>query len=222
MGRSGNNNFDGNIFSKTVGFNTPNPFEAASNSFTRQNLTPPTKRLNGYDSTILNKTNFDQTQEPELNINYRVKEKETALKDLDEKIKFSETYGTANESLSLKAKRQRIMQELDTLKRQQAYPTNISNSDKFLYEQFKQKMPVLYKINDFISRNILAKVSKKINSIVTLNDSLEQLADISKSVDELVDMNIPYGEKSENYEKLAHYISRANAIHSKISKSLRK
>ena len=83
-------------------------------------------------------------------------------------------------------------------------------------------MPVLYKIQEFISRHILAKVSKKINSIVTLNDSLEQLSDISRSVDELIDLNVPYGEKIQNYEKLTEYLNRANSIHSKISKSLRK
>ena len=83
-------------------------------------------------------------------------------------------------------------------------------------------MPVLYKINNFISRRILAKVSKKINSVVALSDSLEQLSDISKSVDELVGMNIPYGEKVQNYEKLTQYLSQANAIHTKISKTLRK
>ena len=83
-------------------------------------------------------------------------------------------------------------------------------------------MPVLYKVQNFISRNLLAKISKKVNSVVALSDSLEQLSNISKSVDELIDMNIPYGERVQNYEKLTQYLSKANSIHSKISQSLRK
>jgi hypothetical protein len=68
----------------------------------------------------------------------------------------------------------------------------------------------------------LARLSKKIKSVVTLTDSLEQLSEINKSVDELIEMNVPYGEKSKNYEKLTSYLSQANQIHSKISKSLGK
>lgn len=55
-----------------------------------------------------------------------------------------------------------------------------------------------------------------------MSDSLEQLSEISKSVDDLVDMNVPYGEKVQNYEKLTEYLNQANMIHSKISKSLGK
>ena len=66
------------------------------------------------------------------------------------------------------------------------------------------------------------KISKKVNSVVTLSDSLEQLSQISKSVDELVDMNVPYGEKVQNYEKLTEYLNQANMIHSKITKSMGK
>ena len=155
-------------------------------------------------------------------MDFRIKEKESILKELDEKIKLSDNYGNQGESLSLKAKRQRINQELNTLKKQQIFGSQSLTNDKFSRETLKNKLPILYKINNFVSRHILSKVSKKINSVVALSDSLEQLSDISKSVDELVGMNIPYGEKVQNYEKLTTYLSQANAIHSKISKTLRK
>lgn len=223
MSGSENNKLNNNIFSQGFGFKSVNPFDAASVSFT-QNLNPekPHKRLNGYDSTILNKANFDQVQEPDLSMDFRIKEKESILKELDEKIKLSDNYGNQGESLSLKAKRQRINQELNTLKKQQIFGSQSLTNDKFSRETLKNRLPILYKINNFVSRHILSKVSKKINSVVALSDSLEQLSDISKSVDELVGMNIPYGEKVQNYEKLTTYLSQANAIHSKISKTLRK
>lgn len=183
----------------------------------------PVNRLNGYDSTILNKANFDDSQEQELSLDYKIKEKEAVLKELDDKIKLADNYGTQNESLGLKAKKQRISQELASLK-QQAYGNMkpAGQKDAVYHSTFKDKMPLIYKMHDFVSRNVLAKVSKKVRSVVTLSDSLEQLSEISRNIDELTDLNIPYGERVQNYEKLTEYLNKANVIHSKISKSMRK
>lgn len=225
---SNNNKIGGNIFSQKYNFSEVNPFSA---DFNPQEVKPtqnttatnPIKRLNGYDSAILNKTKYDEAETEDLSLEYRIKEKESIIKDLDSKIKVADNYGTQNEALGLKAKKQRITEELNTLRKQQMYGGRVLGEKSQAYhESFKQKMPIIYKIQSFISRRILAKVSKKVNSVVTLSDSLEQLSEISKSVDDLVDMNVPYGEKVQNYEKLTEYLNQANMIHSKISKSLGK
>lgn len=224
-----NNQINGNIFSQKYNFSDVNPF---SGNFTpaesidhtvSKAATNPIKRLNGYDSAILNKTNFEEADVEELSIDYRIKEKESIIKDLDAKIKVADNYGTQNEALGLKAKRQRVLQELDTLRKQQLYGGRVLGEKKpQFHESFKQKMPVIYKIQSFLSRQVLARISKKVNSVVTLSDSLEQLSEISRSVDELIDMNVPYGEKVQNYEKLTEYLNQANMIHAKISKSIGK
>lgn len=230
MESSGNKNqVNGNIFSQKYNFSAVNPFD---NGFepskpapepANKSATNPIKRLNGYDSAILNKTKYDEAESEDLSIEYRIKEKESIIKDLDSKIKTADIYGTQNEALGLKAKRQRILQELDTLRKQQMYGGRVLGEKKQLtHNTFKEKMPVIYKVQEFVSRQILARVSKKINSVVTLTDSLEQLSEISKSVDELIDINVPYGEKVQNYEKLTEYLNQANIIHSKITKSLGK
>lgn len=225
---SNNNKIGGNIFSQKYNFSEVNPFSA---DFNPQEVKPtqnttatnPIKRLNGYDSAILNKTKYDEAETEDLSLEYRIKEKESIIKDLDSKIKVADNYRTQNEALGLKAKKQRITEELNTLRKQQMYGGRVLGEKSQAYhESFKQKMPIIYKIQSFISRQILAKVSKKVNSVVTLSDSLEQLSEISKSVDDLVDMNVPYGEKVQNYEKLTEYLNQANMIHSKISKSLGK
>ena len=220
---------NGNIFSQKYNFSAVNPFGGDFNPQnapipnTPANTTTPAKRLNGYDSTILNQTKFDSTETEDLSIEYRIKEKESVLKDIESKIKIADNYGTQNEALGLKAKRQRILEELGTLRKQQMYSGRVLGEKKQLtHKSFKEKMPIIYKVQDFVSRQVLAKVSKKINSVVTLSDSLEQLSEISKSVDELIDINIPYGEKVQNYEKLTEYLNQANIIHAKISKSLGK
>lgn len=221
MAGTDNNKVGGNIFSREFGFTAANPF-GAGNTIQNQFTPKPAKRLNGYDSTILNSANFDETEEQELSVDYRIKEKEIAIKDLDAKIKLADNYGTQNEALGLKAKKQRMLEELNNLEKQRIYGGRVLGQTQTFSGRFKEKMPVLYKVQDFVSRNILAKVSKKVNSVVALSDSLQQLSEISKSVDELIDMNIPYGERRQNYEKLTQYLSKANTIHSKISKSFRK
>ena len=208
----------GNIFSKEFGFSAANPF-AQKTDYNPQPI--PQKRINGYDSTILNQANFADNPTEELSMEYRIKEKETILKELDAKIKAADNYGTQNEALGLKAKRQRISEELTNLKKQQIYGGRVLGETPST-KKFKEKRPVIYKIKRFISRYILARLSKKIKSVVTLTDSLEQLSQISQSVDELIEMNVPYGEKMQNYEKLTGYLNQANKIHTKIAKSLGK
>lgn len=228
-GSNNNNKVTGNIFSRDYNFSAVNPFSNNFESSSQpakevktQPATNPIKRINGYDSAILNKTNIEEPEGEDLSIDYRIKEKESVVKDLDAKIKVADNYGTQNEALSLKAKRQRVLQELDTLRKQQMYGGRVLGEKQAFHQSFKEKMPVIYKIQEFISRQILSRVSKKVKSVVTLSDSLEQLSEISRSVDELIDMNVPYGEKIQNYEKLTEYLSQANMIHSKISKSLGK
>lgn len=228
-GSNNNNKVTGNIFSRDYNFSAVNPFSNNFESSSQlakevktQPATNPIKRINGYDSAILNKTNIEEPEGEDLSIDYRIKEKESVVKDLDAKIKVADNNGTQNEALSLKAKRQRVLQELDTLRKQQMYGGRVLGEKQAFHQSFKEKMPVIYKIQEFISRQILSRVSKKVKSVVTLSDSLEQLSEISRSVDELIDMNVPYGEKVQNYEKLTEYLSQANMIHSKISKSLGK
>jgi len=210
-----------NIFTREFGFSPVNPVNPFNGNSSSVSFTQKQKRLNGYDSTILNNSKFDDVEEQELSIDYKIKEKEQSIKDLDEKIKLADNYGTQNEALGLKAKRQRYLQELSSLQKQRLYGGRVLGDNKISSAQLKERMPFIYRVHSFISRNILAKISKKVNSVVTLSDSLEQLSEISKSVDELMDMNIPYGEKGQSYEKLTQYLNKANTIHSKISKNLR-
>ena len=226
MDSSGNkNNISENIFSQKYGFSPVNPFGGGFNpaeNVQEKVSTNPIRRLNGYDSTILNKANIQDSEGEELSVEYRIKEKESILKDLESKIKIADNYGTQNEALGLKAKRQRVMDELRSLRKLQAYGGRTLGEKAHFHDSFKKRMPLIYKVQEFISRQILARVSKKVNSVVTLSDSLEQLSEISRSVDELIDMNVPYGEKVQNYEKLTEYLKQANMIHSKISKSMTK
>lgn len=173
------------------------------------------KRLNGYDSSILNDKTLPEGDNEKVKMEYKIAEKQQALTDINGKIKNAELYGTQNEVLSLRVRKQRIEQELFELNRQNASQKGIKTLTGETIE-----LPWIRKAQTFLSRNVLAKVSKKFNSIVFLGDSLEKLTEINRSVDELIEMNVPYGEKTENYEKLTRYLAQANQIHSQISKTM--
>lgn len=196
-----------------------NPIQSVKqNPFNENLIEEPKSRLNGYDSSILNDKTLPEAETAKLKLEYKISEKQKELTDINGKIKNAEAYGTQNEVLSLRVRKQRLEQELFELNRQHA---NSSKSIKTLTGEVIE-IPWIRKTQTFLSRNILSKVSKKFNSLVFLGDSLEKLADINKSVDELIEMNIPYGEKKENYEKLTEYLYKANRLHSEISKTLGK
>lgn len=82
--------------------------------------------------------------------------------------------------------------------------------------------PVIDRAVVFVKRYILAKVSRKFNSMVQMSDSLESLANINKNVDELMKIRTPYRESAHNYEILTEYLYKANKIHTQISRSMHK
>ena len=60
-----------------------------------------------------------------------------------------------------------------------------------------------------------------VTATAEFKDSLKRLKSISKSVDELMTMETPYGEASAKYEQLSKYIARANSIQAEISKFIK-
>ena len=169
-------------------------------------------RLNGYDSAILNDKTLPEDEN--LKLEYKISEKQKAITELNGKIKNAELYGTQTEVLSLRVRKQRLEQELFELNREYANKKIKTPKGEVI------ELPWIKKAQTFFSRKVLAKVSKKFNSIVFLGDSLEKLSAINKSVDALIEMKVPYGEKNDNYEKLTEYLYQANQLHSQISRTL--
>ena len=73
-----------------------------------------------------------------------------------------------------------------------------------------------------ISEKIVEKLPAPFSKIFELKKSLTKLENINKSVDELMRLNIPYGENINKYEQLSRYIIKANSIQSEISNYIKK
>lgn len=178
-------------------------------------------RLNGYDINMINEIT-EPADEDVVKLGVEITKREDTLDELRTKIAATERLGKLPDVIKLKIKEKELERELTELKA--LYAKKKSLSKPALQSKLKKRsdMPVIRAIQRFISRKILAKISKKFNSIMVLGDSLEMLSGINKSVDELIEMKVPYGEHLENYQKLTSYLYKANKIHSQILKSMNK
>lgn len=65
-----------------------------------------------------------------------------------------------------------------------------------------------------------AKRFKVMLKFFKVKDTLGRLNKINRSVDELVNLKVPFGEESKRYEILANRLIRANHLHAEIQKEL--
>ena len=179
------------------------------------------KRLNDYDLNILNDNSFKDLDDKTLKLECLIAEKEEALENLNNKIKVAEILGKLLDIMNLKIQAKQIENELAELKEQYS-KRNITEKITDAVISKKPKLSPIRRLARFVSRNIIAKMSKKVKSILDLSDSLDVLTSINENVDELIAMKIPYGETKANYEKLTNYLYRANKIHSEINKKMQK
>ncbi len=181
------------------------------------------KRLNDYDLNILNDNSFKDLDDKTLKLECLIAEKEEALDALNTKIKGAELLGKLLDVMDLKIRAKQIENELVQLKEEYS-KRNITEklTDVITPKKQKPKLSPIHRLARFVSRKIIARMSKKFKSILDLSDSLDTLESINENVDELIAMKVPYGETKANYEKLTNYLYHANRIHSQINKKMQK
>lgn len=216
-----------NLFSGSNNPSGQNPFGFMNNQNGRslaQSSFSQKQRINDYDSSILDNRSYLDMDDETAKLEFQITEKEKNLAYLREKIKGSEQIAKVHEVLELKIKEKSMEKELAELRREYS-KRSVSSKVKGVVKnnaQNQKNFAIVDKIGKFISRKVLPKVSKKFEDITKLSNSLDTLQSINKNIDELIDMKVPFGEQTQNYEKLTAYLNRANKIHSQISKSMKK
>lgn len=215
------NKSSGDIFDKFSGSQS-HWFLTPKNSAPSASVTP-LHRINGYDSGLLEASaDIGSGVDDTLSLEYRIKNHEKTLAELKNKILIAERSHNQQDLLTYGVKKQRIENELKELNRELAARQISPQNSNVVNFSSAKKASTLNVFKRFVRRNILAKVSKKFNSLVTVSDSIEALKNINQNVDELMRLKSPYGETAQNYQKLTEYLSRANKIHSQISKSIKR
>lgn len=85
---------------------------------------------------------------------------------------------------------------------------------EFMFEKFEEYLDKNKK------NSPLARKLKMLIHFFQIKDTLSRLNKINSSVDELVNLKVPFGEQQKRYEILSNRLIRANYLHSQIKKEL--
>lgn len=209
------NNENKNIFNNSQ---TPSAKTAEDNIFASDVVIKP--RLNGMDIAMLNSAGQDTVDDITIDLGLKISKLEEEIDDLHNKIAVTERLGKLQDVVKLKIKEKELGIKLNSLKTE--YSQHKSLIKPVLNNRLRKrsKLLTLKIIQRWILRKILAKLSKKLKVAAQISESLDILHGINKSVDELIEMKVPYGENAENYRKLTSYLYRANKVHAQILRAM--
>lgn len=203
-----------NFFASASNTNSQNPKQETHSNGTR---------MNDYDSKILEEHAYLDMEDEIFKLEHKMGLLEDNLSKIDNEIDTLESLGYDIQIYDLKARRQKMEEELKEVNRKYeelCLSSKISGKISSVVRGASGgKRRSIAKIKGFISKRVLAKLSKKINYVQVMKDALENLSNINSSVDELVQMQAPYGETVKRYEKLTACLNKANMIHSQIIKN---
>lgn len=174
------------------------------------------RHLNDYDFNILRDNAYKDVTDEVFKLEYKIAKAQNDIEEYDAKIQAAKEIRDFNLAETLFDKKKIVQEDLKAL-------IEIYN-DKSLSSKITSGIASKFKINNnknFIERileKFISKLPKQFSSILEIKQSLSKLKNISKNVDELISMQIPYGEASAKYDQLSKYIVKANIIQSELSK----
>ena len=181
----------------------------------------PAKRLNDYDFNILKEDAYKDISDDLFKLEYKISKTEEEIKDFETQILSAKEIGDYNLIEDLTTRKNILSEDLEALiaiYNEKSLSAKITDKFiNFLGKTFKTDLKNLNQNYKLLSEKILSKLPKQFSSIIELKRSLNKLENLNKSVDELISMNIPYGENYNKYEQLSKYIIKANSIQAEIS-----
>ena len=207
--------------------------EDTSNFFQTQNYsvslnkdlqTVPLHKVNGLDSVLIEETAYKEVKDETFRLEYRINYLENDLKLIAKQIMAAKDINDFQKIDILTIKKHQEELELNELYKKynkQGLSAKLSGGiTGLVISKPKQDKSFFDNVLNFISDEILAKISKRFSAGRSIKVALSKLDNINKNVDELVSMDIPYGEGPLKYERLTNYLSRANVIQYQISKTI--
>ena len=196
--------------------------ESPNISSTKVLTSEPAKRLNDYDFNLLREDAYKDVSDDLFKLEYKISRTEDEIKNFDSQIQAAQEigdYALVNDLLNRKASLEEDYEALVAIYNDKSFSARISDKIlNILGSKFKNNFKNFqYKFSS-ISEVVLSKMPKQFSSIIELKKSLAKLENLNKSVDDLMSLNIPYGENINKYEQLSKYIIKANSIQAEISR----
>ena len=182
---------------------------------------PSHTRLNALDSTLLEAEAYQNIDDENFKVEYKIGRLENAIKSIDKEIANAKAINDLQKVDVLMMRKHSLQAELKVLNEyygESDVTTKLSGELTSMLT-FKPSIisHVFNKCTEFVSEKVLPKISKSFNSGQNIKVALSKLETLNKNVDELVTMQMPYGEADERYDRLTNYLNRANVIHFQIS-----
>lgn len=219
-----NNNFKINLSIENSGDNFFANSNSEQNNFEQNHQGPSAGRINDLDSNILENNAYQTLPDELFKLEHKINNLEEMLAKLNNEIETLEGLGYDIQIYDLKSRKMKLEEELAELNSKYTsfgIGSKISGKLSLAVNSAKgKKNNIFISTRTFISKNVLSKISKKFSHKENLKEALENLSNINSSVDELIKLQVPYGESINRYDKLTAYINKANVIHSQISRNM--
>lgn len=178
------------------------------------------KHLNDYDYNILQEDAYKDVNDKIFRLEYKISKLEKEIADLNIQIQAAYDISDYDKVNELVAAKKELQNQLDIAnKKYKEAGISAKLSGKILTINGEKNI-FKYAFNT-IKEAIVSILPSGVTATAEFKDSLKRLKSISKSVDELMTMETPYGEASAKYEQLSKYIARANSIQAEISKFIK-
>lgn len=181
-------------------------------------------RINDLDSNILENNAYQSMPDEMFKLEHKMNLLETSLSKINSEIEALNSLGYSIQIYELKERKRKIEEELADLSKEYSklgLSAKISGQLTTALNFTANKKPkILPLIGNFLSKKVLAKLSKKFDYSQTMKEALDNLSNINANVDELIKMQTPYGETVSRYERLTAYLNKANSIHSQITRNV--
>ena len=169
-------------------------------------VSKPFKRLNDYDSKLLEEDSYKEIDDDLFKLEYRISKLETSINNIKSQIQVAKDL--SDDILLQNCLEQKQVLENEYFNLIRIYQNkNLSTkiSGKFFNKIDKRNQKFIIKIGININnviQKLLDRLPNNIKTVLKLKKTLIILKNLNKSVDELVSLNIPYGEQLNKYEKL--------------------
>ena len=192
----------------------------------KQSISEPTRRLNDYDFNLLKEDAYKDVSDDLFKLEYKIAKTEEEIKTFESQIQAAREIGDYNLIIDLSSRKNILEEDYEALVaiyNEKSISAKISDKIlSFFGSKVKNDIKTFQAKASNITDCILSKLPKQFSSVIELKKSLAKLENLNKSVDELVSLNIPYGENINKYDQLSKYIIKANSIQAEISKYMKK
>lgn len=199
--------------------NTPSLSQSAPMS------SEPTRRLNDYDFNLLKEDAYKDVSDDLFKLEYKIAKTEEEIKSYEAQIQSAREIGDYDTIVDLSYRKSVLEEDFEALVaiyNDKSISARISDKILSIFgNKFKNEFKNFHSKLSGFSDVILSKMPKQFSSVIELKKSLAKLENLNRSVDELMSLNIPYGENINKYDQLSRYIIKANSIQAEISQYMK-